>query len=86
MTSPTLQLARKWWATSVKLEVRSGRRDPSSVSLRLPPSPAAIEKDTRATGVGMDRLYTDVETHTAEAARPFGLVEEHRDGVVVGVE
>ena len=34
----------------------------------------------------MDRLYLDVETHTAEEARRFGLVEEHWDVVVVGVE
>ena len=34
----------------------------------------------------MDRLYTDVDAHTAEAVRRFGLVEEHWDVVVVGVE
>lgn len=34
----------------------------------------------------MGRLDTDVETHTAEAAPRFGLVEEHWDGVAVGVE
>ena len=34
----------------------------------------------------MDRLYNDVETHTAEEARRFGLVEEHWDVVVTGVE
>jgi hypothetical protein len=33
----------------------------------------------------MDRLYTDVETHTAEAAWRSGLVEAHWDGVVAGV-
>ena len=39
-----------------------------------------------AAAAEMDRLYTDVETHTAEEARRFGLVEEHWDVVVVGVE
>lgn len=34
----------------------------------------------------MDRLYTDVETHAAEEARRFSLVEEHWDVVVAGVE
>lgn len=34
----------------------------------------------------MDRLYPAVETHTAEEARRFGLVEEHWDVVVVGVK
>jgi len=34
----------------------------------------------------MDRLYPDVAPHTAEEARRFGLVEEHWDVVVAGVE
>ena len=39
-----------------------------------------------AAAAEMDRLYTDVETHSAEEARRFGLVEEHWDVVVTGVE
>lgn len=39
-----------------------------------------------AAAAEMDRLYPDVDTHTAEEARRFGLVEEHWDVVVVGVE
>jgi hypothetical protein len=35
-------------------------------------------------GAEMDRLYTDVETHTAEAARRFGRGEGHWDVVVGG--
>lgn len=31
----------------------------------------------------MDRLYTDVDAHTAEAARRFGLVGERWDAVEV---
>lgn len=30
-----------------------------------------------AAAAEMDRLYPDVEIHTAEEARRFGLVEEH---------
>ena len=39
-----------------------------------------------AAAAEMDRLYPDVDAHTAEEARRFALVEEHWDVVVMGVE
>jgi len=56
-----------------------------SLASRCPSGPAGGEGH-QAAAAGRGRLYTDVETHTAEAARRFGLVEEHWDVVVVGVE
>lgn len=54
----------------------------------FPPAlPSGSRKGRRepAAAVGMDRLYPDVDAQTAEAARRFGLVEEHWD-VVGGME
>jgi len=76
----TFQLRCDGWAWK-----RSVPRDPSSVSLRLPPSPTRGEGNRAAAAVRV-RLYTDVETHTVEAARRFGLVEAHWDGQGAGVK
>ena len=55
--------------------------------IRQPPAATfsrSHREGNRAAAAGKVRLYTDVGTHPAEAARRFGLVEEYWDVVVGG--
>lgn len=63
-------------------------RQPSAATFSGSALPSGSRKGRRepAAAVGMDRLYPDVDAQTAEAARRFGLVEEHWDVVGVGAE